>query len=52
MAGLAAHGVTEIEDIYHIERGYANLDAKLRQIGADIQKVSDPAIPAKLKEAL
>ena len=52
VAGLAAHGVTEIEDIYHIERGYANLDAKLRQIGADIQKVSDPAIPAKLKEAL
>ena len=51
VAGLAAHGVTEIEDIYHIERGYANLDAKLRQIGADIQKVSDPAIPAKLKEA-
>ena len=40
VAGLAAHGVTEIEDIYHIERGYANLDAKLRQIGADIQTVS------------
>ena len=31
VAGLAAHGVTEIEDIYHIERGYANLDAKLRE---------------------
>ena len=30
IAGLAAHGITEIEDIYHIERGYANLDAKLR----------------------
>ena len=55
IAGLAAHGVTEIEDIYHIERGYANLDAKLRQIGADIQKVSEPteaAASPELKEAL
>ena len=52
IAGLAAHGITEIEDIYHIERGYANLDAKLREIGADIQKVSFPAAQAELKEAL
>ena len=55
IAGLAAHGVTEIEDIYHIELGYANLDAKLRQIGADIQKVSEPteaAASPELKEAL
>lgn len=52
IAGLAARGVTEIEDIYHIERGYANLDAKLREIGADIQKVSEPTAHAELKEAL
>ena len=52
MQVLAAHGITEIEDIYHIERGYANLDAKLREIGADIQKVSFPAAQAELKEAL
>lgn len=42
IAGLAASGVTEIEDIFHIERGYDSMDAKLRQLGADIQKVSTP----------
>lgn len=42
IAGLAAQGTTEIEDIYHIERGYAHLDSKLRDVGADIQKVSFP----------
>lgn len=40
IAGLAANGVTEIEDIYHIERGYDGMEIKLRQIGADIEKVS------------
>ncbi len=38
IAGLAANGVTEIEDIYHIERGYEDMDKKLRGIGADIEK--------------
>ncbi len=38
IAGLAANGVTEIEDIYHIERGYENLEIKLRSLGADIVK--------------
>lgn len=38
IAGLAANGVTEIEDIYHIERGYEEMDKKLRGIGADIEK--------------
>lgn len=40
IAGLAANGVTEIEDIYHVERGYDGMEVKLRQIGADIEKVS------------
>ena len=38
IAGLAAEGKTEIEDIYHIERGYENVVEKFRAIGADIQK--------------
>ena len=38
IAGLAADGVTEIEDIHHIERGYEDMDGKLRGIGADIEK--------------
>ena len=42
IAGLAATGVTEIEDIYHIERGYEELDVKLRGLGADIVKKSIP----------
>lgn len=42
IAGLAANGITEIEDIFHIERGYDGMDVKLRSIGADIRKVSEP----------
>lgn len=38
IAGLSTYGVTEIEDIYHIERGYDNMDGKLRAMGADIVK--------------
>ena len=42
IAGLAAQGVTEIEDIFHIERGYDCMEGKLRALGADIEKVSVP----------
>lgn len=42
IAGLAASGVTEIEDIFHIERGYDCMEGKLRQLGAEIEKVSIP----------
>lgn len=42
IAGLAAKGVTEIEDIYHIERGYEDFEGKLRGLGADIVKKSVP----------
>lgn len=38
IAGLAAEGTTEIEDIFHIERGYDAMEQKLRLIGADIEK--------------
>lgn len=40
LAGLAAHGTTEIENIRHIERGYEYMDEKLRSLGADIRRVS------------
>lgn len=42
IAGLAANGVTEIEDIFHIERGYDCMEGKLRELGAEIEKVSIP----------
>lgn len=39
IAGLMAEGVTRIHEIYHIDRGYANIDAKLRSLGAHIDRV-------------
>jgi len=45
IAGLAASGVTEIEEIQHIERGYEDMDKKLRGIGADIEKRYFPGEP-------
>jgi UDP-N-acetylglucosamine 1-carboxyvinyltransferase len=41
IAGLAAEGVTVVDDIYYIERGYEQLEKKLQGIGAQIEKVSD-----------
>ncbi|MCM1055097.1 MAG: UDP-N-acetylglucosamine 1-carboxyvinyltransferase [Bacteroides sp.] len=38
IAGLSTEGTTEIEDIYHIERGYEEMEVKLRNLGADIVK--------------
>ncbi len=40
-ACLAAEGTSEVRRIYHIERGYDALDAKLRAVGASITKVPD-----------
>lgn len=42
VAGLAAEGVTEIDHIYHVERGYEDIVGKLRKVGADIQLVDVP----------
>ena len=39
LVGLAAKGKTEIERIYHIDRGYDCIEEKLRQLGADIDRV-------------
>ena len=39
IAALAAQGVTEIEEICHIERGYENIEEKLQDLGADIRRV-------------
>jgi UDP-N-acetylglucosamine 1-carboxyvinyltransferase len=40
VAGLAASGVTEIDSIVHVERGYQDIVGKLRALGAEIEKVS------------
>jgi len=49
VAALGAEGVTEIYDIHHVERGYENMEVKLRSLGADIQKVDEPAPTAEEK---
>ena len=36
IAGLIAEGVTEIYDVYHIDRGYDDIDGKLKAMGAEI----------------
>ena len=40
IAGLAAEGITTIDDIVYIQRGYENFEGKLQQLGARIEKVS------------
>lgn len=39
LAGLAAKGITEVENMYHIERGYEDFHIELEKLGADIKKV-------------
>lgn len=38
VAGLAAEGVTKIQRVYHLDRGYERLEEKLRALGADIRR--------------
>lgn len=40
LAGLAAHGKTVIQGLHHLDRGYDNLEEKLRQLGAELRRVS------------
>lgn len=40
IAGLAAEGITVVDDIYYIERGYEEFEKKLSSLGALIEKVS------------
>ena len=49
IAGLAAEGITIVDDIYYIERGYENLDQKLRRLGAQIEKVASEKEIQKFK---
>ena len=39
IAGLMAEGVTTMENIYFVERGYENFPGKLRELGAYIEKI-------------
>jgi UDP-N-acetylglucosamine 1-carboxyvinyltransferase len=39
LAGLAANGETLIDRIYHLDRGYERIEDKLRNLGADIERI-------------
>jgi len=39
IAGLAAQGTTQVNRIYHLDRGYEKIDAKLRRLGARVKRV-------------
>lgn len=41
IAGLCAEGRTEIEDIFHLDRGYIRIEEKLKKLGADIRRVEE-----------
>lgn len=40
IAGLVANGYTEISDIYHIDRGYVNIEDKFKKLGVEISRVN------------
>jgi len=50
LAGLVAQGETMIERVYHIDRGYERIEAKLRAVGADIQRIRE-SVTAQLTDA-
>jgi UDP-N-acetylglucosamine 1-carboxyvinyltransferase len=39
IAGLIAEGETQVQRIYHLDRGYERLEEKLQLAGADIERV-------------
>ena len=41
LAGLVAEGETLIDRVYHIDRGYEKIETKLKEVGADIERVRD-----------
>src|ERR1051325_4941559 len=41
LAGLAARGTTHVNRVYHIDRGYENIDGKFRQLGARIERIEE-----------
>lgn len=41
IAGLAAKGATQVNRVYHLDRGYENIDGKLRRLGARVERVEE-----------
>ena len=49
LAGLAAEGITIVDDIHYIQRGYEDFEVKLQQLGAQIEKVASERDIQKFK---
>jgi UDP-N-acetylglucosamine 1-carboxyvinyltransferase len=41
LAGLAAKGTTQVDRVYHIDRGYEKIEQKLCAVGADIERLNE-----------
>jgi UDP-N-acetylglucosamine 1-carboxyvinyltransferase len=46
LAGLVAEGETEVRRVYHIDRGYERIDARLAGLGAAIRREAQPKVEA------
>jgi UDP-N-acetylglucosamine 1-carboxyvinyltransferase len=51
LAGLIANGETVIDRVYHIDRGYEKIEAKLLAVGAEIERLRAPVTTSQLAEA-
>ena len=52
LAGLIAYGETVIDRVYHIDRGYEKIEAKLSAVGAEIERVRAPVTTSQLQEVV
>jgi UDP-N-acetylglucosamine 1-carboxyvinyltransferase len=53
LAGLVAEGDTTVDRVYHIDRGYENIEEKLKGVGAQIRRIGEilpkrAAAPARI----
>ncbi len=50
LAGLAADGITRVNELYHLDRGYVDFHLKLAALGADIERVSTKEVEEKVEQ--
>ena len=50
LAGLAADGITRVNELYHLDRGYVDFHLKLAALGADIERVSVEQAETKVEQ--
>jgi UDP-N-acetylglucosamine 1-carboxyvinyltransferase len=49
LAGLAASGETWVQRLYHLDRGYDNLEGKLAKLGAAVERLPETEMPAEFR---